>query len=75
MATKTITIDLEAYRRLKKQKKSDESFSQVIKRMVPEPVALDAWFNSMGRTPLSDQAATSIEEKIKDRSRKTRSLE
>jgi len=38
MAVKTITIELDAYDLLKAQKKSDkESFSQVIRRVVPPP--------------------------------------
>jgi predicted CopG family antitoxin len=38
MATKKITIDMEAYRRLKAVQQTDESFSQTIKRVVPKPI-------------------------------------
>jgi hypothetical protein len=38
MATKTITVDLEACKRLKQAQKPRESFSQTIKRVVRPPV-------------------------------------
>jgi predicted CopG family antitoxin len=41
MATKTISIDMEAYRRLKAAGRDNESFSQTIKRVVRPPVDLD----------------------------------
>jgi predicted CopG family antitoxin len=41
MATKTITIDTEAYDRLKVVQQENESFSQTIKRVVPRPVSTE----------------------------------
>ena len=38
MAFKTITIDVSAYNRLKKLKQAGDSFSDVLKRELPEPL-------------------------------------
>jgi predicted CopG family antitoxin len=53
MATKTITIDTEAYSRLKSVQKPDESFSQTIKRVVRRPVSANALAAQLGK--LSDE--------------------
>ena len=72
MATKTITIDLEAYRRLKGAKKEGESFSQAIKRIVRPPVDLRAWLAKIDRNPMSDPAMEAVERAIEARSVRSR---
>jgi hypothetical protein len=42
MATKTISIELDAYNLLAKEKRARESFSQVVRRLVNERPALTA---------------------------------
>ena len=46
MAVKTITIDTDAYDRLKGVQKANESFSQTIKRVVRKPVDADGVINA-----------------------------
>ncbi len=72
MATKTITIDMEAYQRLKEAKKKEESFSQAIKRIVPRRFDWEAWLADIARNPLSDEALEAIEAQVQNRRRRTR---
>jgi predicted CopG family antitoxin len=67
MATKTISIDTEAYRRLKHVKQNGESFSQTIKRVVHEPIDFKQWMKSIEQDPLSDDAAEAIEAVVSGR--------
>lgn len=64
MATKTISIDLEAYERLKAVQKENESFSQTIKRVVWTPAPFRKWFEDPARQPLSDKAIDAIEQVV-----------
>lgn len=72
MATKTITIDLDAYRRLKKAKKGTESFSEAIKRIVQPPFDFEAWQRLVQAHPLSDQAVAAVEEQVAQRRRRSK---
>jgi predicted CopG family antitoxin len=67
MATKTITIDLEAYKRLKGVQKPNESFSQTIKRVIRKPFDVDAWLKKFEQNPISKEAAEAIEYAIASR--------
>ncbi|AWB27559.1 antitoxin VapB family protein [Halococcoides cellulosivorans] len=60
MATKTISLDEEAYERLKAQKKAGESFSDTVKRLAGER----SWTEVAGI--LSEEEATDIEDTIEE---------
>ena len=67
MATKTITIDVEAYRRLRAVRKGEESFSQTIKRVVRPPFDVEAYRKKLAGVTLSEKAAAAIREQVEAR--------
>ncbi|WP_306059119.1 antitoxin VapB family protein [Natronococcus wangiae] len=60
MATKTISLDEEAYERLKAQKKEGESFSETVKRLAGER----SWNEVVGI--LSEEEASDLESAIEE---------
>lgn len=67
MAEMTITIDAEAYDRLRQMQKPGESISQTIKRVIRPPLDLDAWLEDMKQHPFSRDAVQAIEQQIASR--------
>jgi predicted CopG family antitoxin len=71
MATKTISIDVEAYDRLKSVQRQHESFSQTIKRVIRKPADFESWLKLIEADPSSPQFIGAVEEQIAGRRRHT----
>ncbi len=74
MATKTITIDMEAYGRLKTVQHENESFSQTIKRVIPKPIStkdLITLFRNAG-SELGDGFFRGVEAALEARSKRVK---
>jgi predicted CopG family antitoxin len=69
MATKTISIDVEAYDRLKAVQKENESFSQVIKRVVKKPFDAQTFLNKIHGHTISEEATAAVESHVRRRRR------
>ena len=68
MAVKTITIDLEAYELLAREKKEAESFSQVIKRVLkPRHMSAADLLKSAETIALAEGTLDRIEEVVRGR--------
>ena len=72
MDTKTIEIDLEAYKRLEAARRNGESFSDTLKRVIWDPAAFAAMVDRLGRDPLSDVAIAAVEQAVADRDKPSR---
>lgn len=70
MATKTITIDLWAYKRLKGMQRDKESLSQTINRVVRPPLDADRILRKV--KSLSPEAAIAIERQVRSRAIRSR---
>ena len=72
MATKTITIETDAYHHLASVRRQDESFSRVIKRVVRPPLDVKAYLARLDAAPLSEAAAGAVEERTNERRKRSR---
>jgi predicted CopG family antitoxin len=67
VATKTISVDTEAYGRLKARKARGESFSETIKRLVPKPFDVEKWLDSTAADPVGEEFVAAVEKTIAQR--------
>lgn len=74
MAVKSVTLDVEAYSILSKEKRKGESFSKVIKRRLkPRNTAANLLKNS-SKFCLSENALDEVEKIVEDRKKSIRDI-
>ena len=70
MAVKTITIDIDAYERLARLKSEGQSFSQVIKELVPaRPSRARDLLAALDRSEIGDATLDAVERVVAERRR------
>ena len=70
MAVKTITIDMEAYEKLSREKQEGESFSQVIKRVLKaRRMTARSLLQTVESIRVADRTLDRIEEVVESRKR------
>lgn len=70
MAVKTITIDIDAYERLARLKRSDQSFSQVIKEHLPAVgTTAGDLLARLDESSVSDETLERVERVVDERGR------
>jgi len=69
MASKTIMVDLEAYKRLNDARTTNESFSQAIRRIVRAPIDLRDLERCFFKHRFSRKAVSAVERQISRRHR------
>lgn len=67
MAVKTITIDMDAYELLSAEKRSDESFSKVIKRRLRPARTARSLLAALPECLVSEDALTHTEDVVRSR--------
>jgi predicted CopG family antitoxin len=72
VATKTISIDLEAYKRLKGVKRPEESFSEAIKRLVRPIPDIERILAALSSNGFSDKTAKAVEDIVNTRGERSR---
>lgn len=69
MATKTITLDLEAYELLRRHKKGRQSFSQVVKEHFRPRTTVGDFRQALQRTTFEEETLDRVEAEVERRQR------